>query len=318
MSRKTGFLLISIVYLALSASWSVKAAPETATAADLKPVHSHILILTRKHLCLTVDKTEERKSAKVEFLPCHGRANQRWTLSKGGYLIHYGKRLRQCLSVPENLLRRGTALRLWDCKNIAGQRWYHNENRLFLFLPKRGLCVTYQPRRSKHKDPSAVLGSCMAKNGTTLSLAKKLPLPLKPVQLKLKTHALCIDKTSGLKNGVEIQMTQCRPKDSRQYFKLEKQRGDEIQIQSVQSGKCLSVANASKKAGAPVQQWSCLGHEHQLWKKIDYRHGWFALQARHSGLCLTTKHQKGKKHASLRQYRCQGAHAAQQLFKMIQ
>jgi hypothetical protein len=318
MGKKTGLLIISFMSLALSASSPVVAAPGTATAADLKPVRSHVLILTRRHFCMTVDKAGAGKSAKINFLPCHGRADQRWTLSKGGYLIHYGRRLRQCLSVPENSLRQGVALRLSDCKNIAGQRWFHKQGRLFLFLPKKGLCVTPLARHLEQNGTAAVLGSCLGQKGMILNIAQKMPLPLKPVQLRLKKPALCIDKTNGLKNGVDIKMKPCRVKDARQRFKLEKKRGEDIQIQSVQSGKCLSVENAGKKPGARIQQWSCLGHDHQLWQIIEYPKGWFALKAKHSGLCLTFIRQNKQKPINFQQHRCKGANATYQQFKIVQ
>jgi len=53
-----------------------------------------------------------------------------------------------------------------------------------------------------------------------------------------------------------------------------------------------------------------------FWKKIDYARGWFALKAKHSGLCLTAFGDKQRKITGLRQYKCKGAKAVRQLFKM--
>jgi hypothetical protein len=316
MGMKTGLLLLTVMATGFAVSLPVNATTGYATAADLKPIRSNLLIVTRQHFCLTVKKVRANKVSNVQFLPCHGRFNQRWTLSKGGYLIHFGKRLRQCLSVPENLLRKGTALRLSDCRNIAGQRWFHKKGRLYLFLPKKGLCVTSRPALLNRRGSIAVLGPCLGKKGLALKLKTKMPLPLKPVRLRLKMSALCIDKTNGLKNGIDIKMTPCRHQDVRQRFKLEKKRGEDIQVQSTHSGKCLSVENASKKPGVRIQQWSCLGHDHQLWKKIDYPQGWFALQAKHSGLCLTQFRRKAGKTAGLIQNACSKKRAFRQLFRM--
>ena len=151
-----------------------------------------------------------------------------------------------------------------------------------------------------------------------LKLAAKMPLPLKPVQLRLKKLSLCIDKTSGLKNGVPIVLQACGGKNINQRFKLEKKRGDDIQIQSAHSGKCLGVADASKKPGASIQQWSCLRYDNQLWKKIDYAHGWFALKAKHSGLCLTAISNKNarRKAFAVIQRECRGSKSAKQQFKI--
>lgn len=318
MGIKTGLLLLIIMAAIIGASHQVTAATGYATAADLKPIRSNMLIFTRQHFCLTVKKAGVNKVAKVQFSPCHGRLSQRWNLSKGGYLIHFGKRLRQCLSVPENLLRIGTALRLSDCKNVVGQRWFYKKNRLFLFMPKQTLCVTSRKVRQIRRGSAAVLGSCISKKGTTINFSSKLPLPVKPVQLKVKKSGRCIDKTENLKNGVNLQAEKCLRKNAQQRFKLEKQRGEDIQIQSVDSGKCLSIENASKKPGAPAQQWSCLGYDNQLWKKIDYPQGWFALKAKHSGFCLTLIRQNKQKRTYFQQNRCKGGRAAHQLFKMIQ
>ena len=132
-----GSLLAGVLgALALSAlpSWSMA---ELATAADLTPVRANILILTRQHHCLEVEKGRTKNGIKVQFSTCHGHVSQRWTLTKGGYLIHQYKQVRKCLSAPVNLLRKGTALRLWDCNNVSGQRWFYKKGRLFYFSLKK-------------------------------------------------------------------------------------------------------------------------------------------------------------------------------------
>ncbi len=310
-------LVLVPAVLAFTVQPIVAAPPTTApTAADLKPVRSQIMIMTRRHHCLDIENGQTKNGAKVQFSVCHGKANQRWTLTNGGYLVSQQKRVRKCLSVPVNLLRKGTALRLWDCQNVAGQRWFFKNNRLFLFDPKKALCVTTRAGRVERSGDTAVLGLCAGKGGMALKRVAKMPLPLNPVQLQLQKSSFCIDKSAGLKNGVAIRLQACRKKETHQRFKLEKQRDDYIQIQSVHSGKCLSVADASKKPNTPVQQWSCLGYDNQLWKKIDYARGWFALKAKHSGLCLTAVSHKKKYLHILQQRKCKGLKATQQLFKM--
>jgi hypothetical protein len=117
---------------------------------------------------------------------------------------------------------------------------------------------------------------------------------------------------------VPVGLQVCNGKAINQRFKLEKKRGDYIQIQSAHSGKCLGIADASKKRGAAIQQWSCLGYDNQLWKKIDHTRHMFALKAKHSGLCLTAIRIKKKKNTKLQQLKCTGATSIRQLFKLNQ
>jgi hypothetical protein len=164
----------------------MSASQVAATLADLNPVHRNVMIITRRHHCLDANKAQIKNGTKVQFSKCHGKAHQRWTLSKGGYLVSQHTRVRKCLSAPINLLSKGTALRLWDCQNVAGQRWFHKKGRLYLFFPKKGLCFTTRSGRVERNGDAAVLGSCRTRGGMVLKLASKMPLPLKPVQLRLK------------------------------------------------------------------------------------------------------------------------------------
>ncbi|MEQ8195767.1 MAG: RICIN domain-containing protein, partial [Rhodospirillales bacterium] len=106
----------------------------------------------------------------------------------------------------------------------------------------------------------------------------------------------------------------CAKQNPDQQFKLEPQRGDYFLIRSVSSGKCLGVASEEKKNGIPVQQWSCLGYDNQLWKKIDRAGGWFALRAKHSGKCLDGGERPD---GVLYQNECAEARAGFQFFRMV-
>jgi hypothetical protein len=142
------------------------------------------------------------------------------------------------------------------------------------------------------------------------------PLPPEPVHLMQNKTTACIDKTAGLKNGVLARLQKCDKKNLNQRFKLEPQRGDYFLIRSVTSGKCLGVASEDKKNGVPVQQWSCLGYDNQLWKRVERPGGWFALRAKHSEKCLDGGGGK-KSDGVLRQNDCAKARAGFQIFRMI-
>ena len=56
-----------------------------------------------------------------------------------------------------------------------------------------------------------------------------------------------------------------------------------VQIESVQSNKCLDVSGFSKKPGAQIIQYSCTGGDNQKWAIKDRGNGVYDVTAVHSG-----------------------------------
>lgn len=97
----------------------------------------------------------------------------------------------------------------------------------------------------------------------------------------------CMAKIGGDKLGQQIAAWKCRSKSSSQGFRLKWTDGAWFQIRTARGNLCIEVSGSSKKAGAPVVQWSCTGQRNQHWKLLAAGKQGFLLQARHSGRCLT-------------------------------
>ncbi len=59
-----------------------------------------------------------------------------------------------------------------------------------------------------------------------------------------------------------------------------------VQVIAQNSGKCLDVTGISTKAGAPLQQWTCLGGLNQQWTFLPQSDGSYEIQSLNSSMGL--------------------------------
>ena len=79
-----------------------------------------------------------------------------------------------------------------------------------------------------------------------------------------------------------------------------------VQIESVQSNKCLDVSGFSKKPGAQIIQYSCTGGDNQKWAIKDRGNGVYDVTAVHSGMCMDVSKASKEDLAPVIQYLCNG------------
>lgn len=108
-----------------------------------------------------------------------------------------------------------------------------------------------------------------------------------PVRLIPAGTSKCLD-VSGISqaNGALLQLYDCLPNQWNQqfYFYAVPNCFECYQIVPRHSWKCLDVVGASLATGAAIQQYDCLGFSqlNQVFQKIEYTAGYFALIPAHS------------------------------------
>ncbi|MCF3630046.1 ricin-type beta-trefoil lectin domain protein [Thalassospiraceae bacterium LMO-SO8] len=71
--------------------------------------------------CMDIAGESRKAGAAIMLWPCHGKANQQWTVSTRGELV--SGLVGQCADVPGGRLVAGNGLQTWECNRTAAQKW---------------------------------------------------------------------------------------------------------------------------------------------------------------------------------------------------
>jgi hypothetical protein len=72
--------------------------------------------------CLTV-AGENADATPVLMEPCDDTSGQQWKLNPDGHLSYSGGR---CLDIQGPSTNNGTALQIWQCKDVPEERWQNS------------------------------------------------------------------------------------------------------------------------------------------------------------------------------------------------
>ena len=75
--------------------------------------------------------------------------------------------------------------------------------------------------------------------------------------------------------------------------------------------KCMDVAGSGTGDGVAVQQWSCTGHDNQLWALEPSDVGYYLIINRNSRECMDVYHDDHGDGARVHQWSCNGGHSQQ-------
>ncbi|MFF4606042.1 RICIN domain-containing protein [Streptomyces sp. NPDC001339] len=80
-----------------------------------------------------------------------------------------------------------------------------------------------------------------------------------------------------------------------------------VQLQNVQSGKCLEIDNGATANGRRAQQWTCYDTvEAQKWRLVPAADSTFELRSQTSGKCLEVENSGTQAGAAVQQWSCFG------------
>jgi hypothetical protein len=130
----------------------------------------------------------------------------------------------------------------------------------------------------------------------------------------------CVDDPNGSTANVTMIIYTCLGGGNQRWY-LEDTDTGYYQIVNQQSGKCLTVLNASTSNNAPIIQYACNTGDNEEW---TLRNAWqdqnspyfwyYDVVNRHSGRCITVKNASTNNGASLLQYTCNGGYNSQWAF----
>jgi Ricin-type beta-trefoil lectin domain/Ricin-type beta-trefoil lectin domain-like len=206
--------------------------------------------------CLDVPGGDPADHVPLQIYPCHGGANQRWTLRSdfAGFVIIQSQSTNKCLDVPGGR----TGVQQYRCHGDDNQRWrlLHDPD-TFRFR--------IQPKQARERDSCIQVG-----DDRRLTTSRCDPTvgagPLNPDRWMHQAFEIVVHPQPGFDIVIN---------EDRQW--------------------CLDVAGFGQDDGALIQHHPCNRGPNQLWRLARQANGFVTIQAQHSQKCLKWQSGTGRR-----------------------
>jgi len=261
----------------------------------------------------------------VQLWNCQSYAvDQHWTQNSDQSLSTLGR----CLDIEHNGTAAGSAVELWDCNGVGGQKWVQQADGS-LRNPQSGLCLD-APNGSTANGTHLQIWTC--NGGAPQKFTVNAGAPdsgggsggggggggsidsSKWYQVVNSNSHKCVDAAGGgTSNGTAVQQWSCASGNSNQQWQFQPTDSGFYKVVTRNApalGWDVSGGPGATGNGAQIQLWTNGGGTNQQWKAVAHADGSYSFTPRNNtNECLDVTNVSTSDGARLQQWACNGATA---------